>query len=681
MMLRFERVVATGNPALDSGIGDTALKTLNGETYLYGATGPGGGLAVWKLVDDAAPVLQDTQFFNNTISLQVGDSVLPVTLAGQDHLVLDVDNAAGLVSYQLNSDGTFDGLVETGNLTGGGNLGAMTQLAVGGLDLLAVSHEATGQIGTYQVGTDGSLTLAGLVTGQASAMTSLQSGSGRFLATVDAASNSVAVYMVDPIDGTLALVDTAAATQTLGITTPTAIESIEAFGQSWLIVAGAESNSLSLLKLGPDGHLTPTDHVLDSRHTRFEAVQDISVVEISGQVFVVAGGGDDGVSLFSMTANGKLVHRDSFADTLSSGLQNVETLVAAQLGDTLQIFASAQEDAGLTQLTVSLETLGVVAEGFGTVTGTAGDDMLTGGILDTVLLAGAGDDILVSGTGTATMTGGAGADIFVMRYGSGTTTITDFEVGSDRLDLFDFPMLRNPGQLTVTSTALGAEISYLDASVVVVSAAGAPLSSTEIFGSEFGGPDHIPVDFSAIIGSPASPGVTGPVTVDSGSENPALSNAEITFSPDGGAPITVQADADGRFDLGLPGGSFAGELDITKGYSTASGQITALDALQVLRISVGLDPTWGPAAAENLIAADVTRDGTVNALDALSILQVAVGLPSIGEAEWVFLDDEADLSAVTRTNVDYQTGTTVTAVDGHIAADMTAILLGNLEAV
>lgn len=129
----------------------------------------------------------------------------------------------------------------------------------------------------------------------------------------------------------------------------------------------------------------------------------------------------------------------------------------------------------------------------------------------------------------------------------------------------------------------------------------------------------------------------------------------------------------------MPDGTFSGTLDIIKSYSTASNEITALDALQVLRLSVGLDPTWGPASSENLIAADVTQDGTINALDALAILQTAVGLPTPHEAKWVFLDSGADLSGITRNNVDYSTGTEVTIIDGAFTTDMTSILLGNLE--
>ncbi|WP_234995171.1 dockerin type I domain-containing protein [Ruegeria meonggei] len=322
-------------------------------------------------------------------------------------------------------------------------------------------------------------------------------------------------------------------------------------------------------------------------------------------------------------------------------------------------------------------------DGFGTVTGTAQNDILSGGVLETTLLGGAGDDILISGTGATTMKGGLGADIYVMQYGSDPTTITGFQAGFDRLDLFDYPMLRNPGQLTFTSTAQGAQIEYINEVIVINAATKTPLSSTDVFGAGFGGPDHIPVDFGDFGGLDpgSSDGIQGAVSVNSETANAGLNDAEILLTLDGGGTVSARADDEGRFDLGLPDGSFTGALEIIKSYSTASDEITALDALQVLRISVGLDPTWGPASPGNLIAADITQDGTVNALDALAILQVAVGLSTEHEPEWVFLDDDADLTGITRTDVSYETGVDIVAVDNVISTDMTSILLGNLEPV
>ncbi|WP_170545947.1 beta-propeller fold lactonase family protein [Ruegeria arenilitoris] len=677
MVLQFEGVVATGSAALDSGIGDTALKTLNGETYLYSVTGPGGGITVWKLVEGALPQLQDTEYFSGTITYQVGDSAMPVALAGDDQLILDVGTATGLVGYELNPNGTVGTLQETDSLVGGGDISALVQLG----NVLTIAHEATGQIATYTVNGDGSLSLMASVAGQADSMQVLQAGAGHFVIAADSISGTINTYNVDQNTGALTTVDNSDALATLGIATPTAVEVVQADGQSWVVVAGAGSNSLSVMELAADGRLIATDHVLDSLHTRFETVQDLAVVEADGHVFVMAGGGDDGVTLFTLTPNGQLVHLDSFADTVHSGLQNVETLSVAHVGDELQILVGSQQDAGLTQLSVSIDDLGIVQSGFGTVTGSAQNDILSGSILETTLMGGAGDDILVAGIAATTMDGGTGADIFVMQYGSDPTTINGFHAGVDRLDLFDYPLLRTPGQLTFTATAQGAQIEYINEVIVINSATGGPLTSAEVFGAGFGGPDHIPVDFGDFGGlkQDSSDGVLGDISINSETANPGLSDAEIRFTPDGGGTICVRADDEGRFDLGLPSGTFEGELDIVKTYSLASDKISALDALQVLRLSVGLDPTWGPATPENLIAADVNQDGIVNAFDALAILKLSVGLPAEKDAEWVFLDKDADLSGITETNVSYETGVHVTAVDNVIATDMTAILLGNVE--
>lgn len=682
MMLQFESVVATGSAALDSGIRDTALKTFNGTTYLYSLTGPGGGVAVRKLVDGAVPQLVDTEYFSGSITFQVGRTGTPVSFGGSDQLVLDIDTANGLVGYDLNPDGTVGSLRETGILTGGGDISALVKLSTGSGDLLMMAHEDTGRIVTYTVNGDGTLTSSGVIVARSDSMQSLSIGADNFVIATDGASNTVSTYRVDGGTAAITAVDNSEALTTLGIATPTAVEVIQAYGKSWVVVAGAESNSLSVMELAADGRLIPTDHALDSLHTRFESVQDLSVVEINGHVFVVAGGGDDGITLFAMTPGGQLVHLDSFADTLQSGLQNVSSFSVAQVGDELQILVASQQDAGLTQLTVDVAELGVVRSGLGTVNGTAGNDMLSGNILPTTLIAGAGDDILIAGSAATTMSGGSGADIFVMQYGAETTTITDFQAGIDRLDMFDYPLLRTPGQLTFTATAQGARIEYLNKTINVISATGGPLTSAQVFGEGFGGPDHIPVDFGDFGGLEpgSSDGVLGDVSINSETANPSLSDAEISFTPNGGATVSARADSNGRFDLNLPSGTFEGEFDVIKTYSTASKDINALDALQVLRISVGLDPTWGPASPENLIAADFNRDGSVNALDALSILQVAVGQPTAVRPEWVFIDSDADLSGITRTDVSYDTGANVVAVDGVIVTDMTSILLGNLEA-
>ncbi len=104
----------------------------------------------------------------------------------------------------------------------------------------------------------------------------------------------------------------------------------------------------------------------------------------------MAGASDDGLTLMTLSPDGQLIHLDSFADATDSGLQNVQSLSVAQVGNEIQIFAASQQDAGLTQLSLSLENLGDIAKGSGTQSGTDKDDMLRGGLASTTLSGGAG---------------------------------------------------------------------------------------------------------------------------------------------------------------------------------------------------------------------------------------------------------------------------------------------------
>lgn len=66
------------------------------------------------------------------------------------------------------------------------------------------------------------------------------------------------------------------------------------------------------------------------------------------------------------------------------------------------------------------------------------DDTLSGGRDDDSLDGGNGADLLDGGAGDDTLTGGFGADIFLFRRHAGEDRITDFQDGTDRIDLSAF---------------------------------------------------------------------------------------------------------------------------------------------------------------------------------------------------------------------------------------------------
>jgi Ca2+-binding RTX toxin-like protein len=70
-----------------------------------------------------------------------------------------------------------------------------------------------------------------------------------------------------------------------------------------------------------------------------------------------------------------------------------------------------------------------------TLRGDAGNDTLLGGSEDDALTGGVGLDRLDGGAGRDTLTGNADSDIFVFGRSYGRDTVTDFQNGTDRIDL------------------------------------------------------------------------------------------------------------------------------------------------------------------------------------------------------------------------------------------------------
>ncbi|TWA55930.1 hemolysin type calcium-binding protein, partial [Azospirillum baldaniorum] len=79
-------------------------------------------------------------------------------------------------------------------------------------------------------------------------------------------------------------------------------------------------------------------------------------------------------------------------------------------------------------------------EGDDTLFGEEGNDTLFGGAGNDLLNGGAGNDVLFADGGADTLWGGAGADVFAFGRASGGSVVMDFEVGVDRLALYDASM-------------------------------------------------------------------------------------------------------------------------------------------------------------------------------------------------------------------------------------------------
>lgn len=378
----------------------------------------------------------------------------------------------------------------------------------GGPGVGRVTITAAGALGPVTRLGDSATTYAERVT----ALTSLSVAGTTYLASASSIDPGVTLYAVSAAGG-LSARASLGAEQGLWIAAPTALETASVAGRTYLILASAGSDSLTVIEVGIGGALAPRAHLLDDLSTRFAGVSALAVTQHHGLTYVIAGGADDGITVFLLMPGGQLVAEATLADSRATGLQNISALAAISRGDGIDIVVGSATEGGLTRLRFDTGPAGdqLTAGATGnitgaTLTGGAGRDLIRGGAGADSLLGVAGDDILTDGAGSDRLAGGAGADLFVLAYDRTPDTISDFSPGVDRVNLSAWPMLRSTAQLTFTTLPNGIRITYGDEVLILLSADGRPIIPGQLPLDDLIGGANLPVV--------AIPGFPGPLQPD-----------------------------------------------------------------------------------------------------------------------------------------------------------------------
>ncbi|MEP0504713.1 MAG: hypothetical protein ABJD13_09495 [Paracoccaceae bacterium] len=493
-------IATSGDAILNIDLRATTYATIGDSTYLFAVNGANGGLTSYLLRDDGGLAQWvDHGYFSGNYTL--GGLSEFVAVNGEMQLLVGGGAGSPLQAFAVTEQGEIGGLMNTAYLDATAmRLSSVVHLDLDALDVLYSVDAGTGQLRMLTGVGGGSFMIPELapafdVSGPVF-LDQISIANTPYLVSADSIANEVVSYRVDDATGHISKISEFGADDGLGLQTPIAMETVSAFGRSFVVVAGSGSNSLSVLEIGYTGQLVPVDHILDTGGTRFGGVLAMSVSQIGDRVFIVAGGADDGLSLFTLLPDGRLSHLQTLIHEAELGLQNVDVIETVIVGSNLQIFVGSDTRIGLSQFAVDLSGLGVEkrnwAEGGQFVQGSVGDDILMAGLNGHDTLNGrGGDDILVATNADVTMIGGAGYDRFVLADTTFVQTIDDFEVGVDRLDFSAVPFLRNANQVLVRGTATGAELYFSDLQIVITSATGQTLSHTDIFGAGFDYPDRV----------------------------------------------------------------------------------------------------------------------------------------------------------------------------------------------
>lgn len=420
------------------------------------------------------------------------DPLLPAGAATPlDMLCLD----RGGQSWLYTIDRATTGILAR-TLTDASAIGAATGLSFqGGTPQLAGMASFSTASGDYMVGISGSQTRLQLyeftsdwqlalrdtvVDTPKSAVThvsdvlTVTSGGATYVISASATESSLSSYRLTS-GGDLEFADTITPRDGLWVSGFEAMETIEIDGQSYIIGASAHSSSLSVVRVNPMGVFFVEDIETDTQHTRFAGARALDSFQAEGRDFIAVAGSDGGLSLFELLPGGDLFHHQSLTQSTAWNVGPVSALSVILVGDTAHIAVAGSAAGGLALLDLPLSDLGARQVGTGganTLTGSAGADMLLGGAGNDTLRGGAGDDVLIAGPGADRLTGGAGADTFVFTADGQTNTVTDFALGTDRLDLSGWGLLYHHGALDISGSASGAVLRWNDEHLVIQSSDG-----------------------------------------------------------------------------------------------------------------------------------------------------------------------------------------------------------------
>jgi len=529
MRLSYEAHIGIGDPLLDQDLRDLGVAMLPAGMTLVAGTGPAGGLVSYRLSEGAVATLVDTVHFSGAAAS--GQTGLAAPVGEPDRMSLAFGSAAdgggvAILAQELTETGGFGATVTLADLPQGGAVSALVAAQIGEIQTLFVADGGTGRLLVYRPGAAPPVRQAPAPAPalDGSAILSLaEGGAGMHLLALDQSANALRSFTIDAASGALGAEARLDGTGGLAIADPTAMEVVRAHGATWAVIGAAGSDSLSVVRIESDGAMTLVDHVIDTLGTRFGGVHGLALAQSGDHVFVVAGGADDGLSLFRLLSDGRLLHLESLAHAAGLGLENVGQLSATVLGQQLQLFVAGDPRGGLSQFSLDLSTLGLVGETGGNaaalLSGTAEDDLLTArGFGDDTLSGGSGDDILVAGPGETELRGGGGGDLFVIPAGAGRVRITDFTPGSDRLDLSALPMLRGPGQLDIAAGLGFARVSFRDTMIEITATASVLLDSARLFGPVFDWPDRLPILSGSFVppiaGTPGADALEGTSSAD-----------------------------------------------------------------------------------------------------------------------------------------------------------------------
>jgi 6-phosphogluconolactonase (cycloisomerase 2 family) len=238
----------------------------------------------------------------------------------------------------------------------------VTTAIVGGTIYLFVTGEFDSGVSVFSVAVDGTLTNVDNVTddatlhlgGAAGVTTAVVSGN-TYLFVSGVADDGVSVFSV-AVDGTLTNVDNVGDDATVQLFDSFGLATAVVGGATYLFVTGNADSGVSVFSVAADGTLTNVDNVTDDATLELGGAVGVTTAVVGGTTYLfVAGIGDDGVSVFSVAADGTLTNADNVTDGGPRQLNGAFAVTATVVGGITYLFVTGNADSGVSVFSVAAD--------------------------------------------------------------------------------------------------------------------------------------------------------------------------------------------------------------------------------------------------------------------------------------------------------------------------------------
>ena len=484
MRLGFETVLVFGSAHQMALVSAFEVLESEGRTWLYAASSATGTITSFQLREDQGAARRGETVINGQGQTFATADMEIISHHGETHIVSAANNGARLDLEALGATGAMSA---AGSLPLPSYVSDVSRIAafdIGSRQFFAsAAHDADGIV-IWEISPDWTVTQRSvqLDTPKSTAedvvdLLPVTVADKTFLISASVSEDGMTSYGVSK-GGASWLIDTLGHKDGLWVSGVDSMVSVSVAAQTYVVTASTISDSLTSVRVNDMGVLFIEDHIIDTPLTRFASADALAGFEVGQRGFVLAGGSDDGISLLEVLPGGELYHHHALANQVGWTIENVTAIGTVQVGNDQQIFVSGAGGEGVTQLTIDRSTIG------GQYLGTGGVDRLTGSARDDLLMGydgadwlegGAGDDVLIAGAGEDRLTGGAGADTFVFTRDGVRNTITDFELGTDVINIDDWGMIYDMSELFLRERNYGLDIHWQDQHLRIQTVDGQPL--------------------------------------------------------------------------------------------------------------------------------------------------------------------------------------------------------------